>query len=107
MFALSNRKSFEHKEQNTDDFYKLYVQFKDLNINVISSDNWVEMLKMIDDPIIRSQIIDKIGYTNTCTNDTRMSKGNPTQDNTYTIEELRRQLKNRSQWNHIPTTIQD
>ncbi|TMW97705.1 hypothetical protein EJD97_005117, partial [Solanum chilense] len=44
----------EDKEQDTDEFYKLYSQFKDLNINVISSDDWVEMLKMIDDPTIRS-----------------------------------------------------
>ena len=62
---------------------------------------------MIDDPIIRSQIIDKIDNTNTSTKNTRISKENPTQDNTYTMTELRRQLKDRSQWNHNPTTIQD
>ncbi|TMW80553.1 hypothetical protein EJD97_018433, partial [Solanum chilense] len=41
-------------KQNTDEFYKLYSQFKDLNLNVISSDDWIEMIKLIDDPIIRS-----------------------------------------------------
>ncbi|TMW80500.1 hypothetical protein EJD97_019099, partial [Solanum chilense] len=39
-------------KQNTDEFYKLYSQFKDLNLNVIGSDDWIEMIKLIDDPII-------------------------------------------------------
>ena len=80
------RESCEDKEQNTDNFYKLYAQFKDLNINVMSSYNWVKMLKMIDDPIIMSQIIDKIGNTNTSTSNTKISRENPAQEYTYTME---------------------
>lgn len=48
-----------------DELYQLYCQFKDLDINVISNENWVEMLRKIDDPTLRSQIIDKIGIPKT------------------------------------------
>ena len=41
---------------------------------------------MIDDPIIRSQIIDKIGNTNTSTSNTKISRENPAQEYTYTME---------------------
>ena len=95
----------DNKEQ--DEFYQLYSQFKDLNVNVISNDNWVEMLRMIDDPTIRSQIIDKIGNNNPSTSNTRIPKVSSDHDNTYTMAEVKRQLKLRSQRNHIPTTIQD
>ncbi|KAH0773879.1 hypothetical protein KY290_011016 [Solanum tuberosum] len=63
--------------KDKDRFYQLYSQFKDLNINVISNDNWVEMLRMIDDPTLRSKIIDKIGNTSTSTSNARISKENP------------------------------
>uniref|UniRef100_A0A3Q7GK02 CCHC-type domain-containing protein n=1 Tax=Solanum lycopersicum TaxID=4081 RepID=A0A3Q7GK02_SOLLC len=93
-------------EQNTDEFYKLYSQFKDLNINVISSDDWIEMIKLIDDPIIRSQIIDKMGSTLT-NKEESPRKEVQTENTTYTMAELKRQLHKRSQRNNIPTTIQD
>ena len=62
---------------------------------------------MIDDPTLSSQIIDKIGNTSTSTSNTRIPKENPIHNNVYTMAEVRRQLKLRSQRDHIPTTIQD
>ncbi|KAG5568027.1 hypothetical protein H5410_064955 [Solanum commersonii] len=84
----------DNKDKN--EFYQLYSQFKDLNINVISNDNWVEMLRMIDDPTL-----------STSTSNTRIPKENPAHNNAYTMAEVKRQLKLRSQRDHIPTTIQD
>uniref|UniRef100_A0A3Q7IDZ6 Uncharacterized protein n=1 Tax=Solanum lycopersicum TaxID=4081 RepID=A0A3Q7IDZ6_SOLLC len=78
-------------KQNTDEFYKLYSQFKDLNLNVISSDDWIEMIKLIDDPIIRSQIIDKMGSTSTNKVESPR-KEIQTENTTYTMAELKRQL---------------
>ncbi|KAG5594852.1 hypothetical protein H5410_036084 [Solanum commersonii] len=86
--------------KDKDEFYQLYSRFKDLNINVISNDNWVEMLRMIDDLTLRSQIIDKIGNTTTSINDTRIPKESPAHNNAYTMAEVKRQLKLRSQRNH-------
>ncbi|KAG5576769.1 hypothetical protein H5410_056903 [Solanum commersonii] len=96
-----------YDNKDKDKFYQLYSQFKDLNINVKSNDNWVEMLRMIDDPTLRSQIIDKICNTNTSTSNTRISRENPVHNNAYTMAEVKRHLKLRSQRDHIPTTTQD
>uniref|UniRef100_A0A3Q7GPH6 Uncharacterized protein n=1 Tax=Solanum lycopersicum TaxID=4081 RepID=A0A3Q7GPH6_SOLLC len=41
-------------DKDRDEFCQLYSKFKDLNINVKSNDNWVEILRMIDDPTLRS-----------------------------------------------------
>ncbi|KAG5631121.1 hypothetical protein H5410_002838 [Solanum commersonii] len=93
--------------KDKDKFYQLYSQFKDLNIHVISNDNWVEMLRMIDDPTLRSQIIDKIGNISTSTSNTKIPKEKFVHNNAYTMAEVKRQLKLRTQREHIPTTIQD
>lgn len=65
------------------------------------------MFRIIDDPILRSQIINKIGNINTSTSNTRIPKENPPHNNSYTMTEVRRQLTLRSQRYHIPTTTQD
>ncbi|TMW95390.1 hypothetical protein EJD97_008961, partial [Solanum chilense] len=41
-------------DKDKDEFYQLYSQFKDLDINVISNENWIEMLRKIDNPTLRS-----------------------------------------------------
>ncbi|KAG5630150.1 hypothetical protein H5410_001867 [Solanum commersonii] len=43
-----------------DDLYKIYDQFKELSLNVIDNDKIIELLQNIKDPEIRAQIIDKI-----------------------------------------------
>lgn len=43
-----------------DEFYNIYFQFKNVNINFLDNDNLVELLKIIKDPEIRLQIIDKM-----------------------------------------------
>lgn len=62
---------------------------------------------MIYDPTLSSQITDKICITSTSTSSTRILKENAIHSNAYTMKELRRQLKHRSQRNYISNTIQD
>ncbi|KAG5570712.1 hypothetical protein H5410_060478 [Solanum commersonii] len=61
-----------------------------------TNDNLVEILMMIDDPMLRPQIIDKIGNTSTSTSNTRIPKENSAHNNAYTMTEK----------DHFPTTIQ-
>ncbi|KAG5579517.1 hypothetical protein H5410_050144 [Solanum commersonii] len=48
------------KEEEEDDLYKIYSQFKELSLNVINNDDVLDLLKNIKDPEVRNQIIDKI-----------------------------------------------
>ncbi|KAG5572457.1 hypothetical protein H5410_062223 [Solanum commersonii] len=48
------------KDDDGDDLYKIYEQFKELSLNVIDNDKVIELLQNIKDPEIRAQIIDKI-----------------------------------------------
>ncbi|KAG5570732.1 hypothetical protein H5410_060498 [Solanum commersonii] len=53
------------KEREEYNLYKIYIQFKELSINVIDNDKVIELLQSIKDTNIRAPIIDKIGSTST------------------------------------------
>nr|XP_009761043.1 PREDICTED: uncharacterized protein LOC104213276 [Nicotiana sylvestris] len=76
---------------------------RDLKINVLSNDNLIDLLRVIKDPELRSQLIDKIP-TNPETG-TEVEEI-PSQKGPYTMSEIRKMEKNKSQPERL-ATVQD
>ena len=81
------RMAFE-KDDDEDDLYKIYSQFKELSVNVIDNDKVLELLQSIKDPEIRAQIIDKISNTSTSKDKDHIPEEIPTKDGSYTMAEV-------------------
>ncbi|KAH0635736.1 hypothetical protein KY289_035651 [Solanum tuberosum] len=93
------------KDEEGDDLYKIYSQFKELSLNVIDNDKVLELLQSINDPEIRAQIIDKI--SNTTPAKDHIPKEIPTKEGSYTMTEVKNLLLERRKIISSPTTIND
>ncbi|KAG5630259.1 hypothetical protein H5410_001976 [Solanum commersonii] len=93
------------KDEEEDDLYKIYSQFKELSLNVIDNDKVLELLQSINDPDIRAQIIDKIS-NNTPVKD-HTPKEIPTKEGSYTMAEVKKPLLERRKIISSPTIISD
>jgi hypothetical protein len=97
-----------------NDIYNLISQFEDnklemINyIHVLDGSHWVEMLKTIQDPEIRSKIIDQIGNTTSTsqTNDIGLDREIQKYKEPYTMNEVFRLLKSR-QTESQPASLKD
>ncbi|KAG5591036.1 hypothetical protein H5410_041550 [Solanum commersonii] len=94
----------DNKEEE-DDLYKIYSQFKELSINVINIDKVIELLQIIKEPEIRTQIIDKISDASTSQN--HITKDVPTKEGSYTMTDVKNLLFERRKLIGSPTTISD
>ncbi|KAK4357484.1 hypothetical protein RND71_023094 [Anisodus tanguticus] len=45
---------FSSNNKEEDEFYNIFSQFKDMNVNVLNGNNLMELLRMIKDPNTRS-----------------------------------------------------
>ncbi|KAG5570656.1 hypothetical protein H5410_060422 [Solanum commersonii] len=95
------------KDDDEDDFYKIYDQFKELSLNVIDNDQVLELLQSIKDPDIRAQIIDKNSSTYTNKNKDHIPEEIPTKEGSYTMAEVKNLLLERRKLISSPTTISD
>jgi len=86
-----------------DDLFNIYFQFTNLKINVLTNVSMLELLRVINDPELRSQIIDKLPTTSEVGIDVERI---PSQKGPYTMFEIRRLIKNKSQPER-PATVQD
>ncbi|KAG5630647.1 hypothetical protein H5410_002364 [Solanum commersonii] len=93
------------KDEEEDDLYKIYSQFKELSLNVIDNDKVLELLQCINDPEIRALIIDKIN-NNTPVKD-HTPKEIPTKEGSYTMAEVKKFLLERRKIISSPTIISD
>ncbi|XP_059288558.1 uncharacterized protein LOC132041897 [Lycium ferocissimum] len=89
-----------------DEFYNLFSQFQETNINVLDGNNLVDLLKLIKDPELRSQIIDKV---NEAPNKSEIQTGARIQESTgpYTMTEVKRLLQERRNIISTSATTQD
>ncbi|XP_070010100.1 uncharacterized protein [Nicotiana sylvestris] len=89
---------------NTDDeLFNIYSQFRDLKINVLSNENLIDLLRVIKDPALRSQLIDKIPTSSEVGSEV---EDIPSQKRPYTMSEIRKMVKNKSQPERL-ATVQD
>ncbi|KAG5605410.1 hypothetical protein H5410_026902 [Solanum commersonii] len=95
------------KDEDEDDLYKIYDQFKELSLNVIDNDQVLELLQSIKDPDIRAQIIDKNSSTCTTKNKDHIPEEIPTKEGSYTMTEVKNLLFERRKLISSPTTISD
>ncbi|KAG5614696.1 hypothetical protein H5410_014520 [Solanum commersonii] len=98
------------KDDDEDDLYKIYEQFKELSLNVIDNDKVIELLQNIKDPEIRAQIIDKISDSKEkefTTEKDYVPKEIPTKEGSYTMAEVKTLLLERRKMTSSPTTISD
>ncbi|KAG5576987.1 hypothetical protein H5410_057121 [Solanum commersonii] len=95
------------KDDDEDDLYKIYSQFKELSINVIDNDKVLELLESIKDLEIRAQIIDKISNTSTSKDKDHIPEEIPTKEGLYTMAEVKNLLLERRKLISSPTTISD
>ncbi|KAG5632979.1 hypothetical protein H5410_004696 [Solanum commersonii] len=98
------------KNNEEDDLYKIYDQFKELSLNVIDNDKVLELLQNIKDPEIRAQIIDKIGDSrekDQISEKDHISKEIPTKEGSYAMAEVKNLLLERRKMISSPTTIND
>ncbi|KAG5576759.1 hypothetical protein H5410_056893 [Solanum commersonii] len=98
------------KDDDGDDLYKIYEQFKELSLNVIDNDKVIELLQNIKDPEIRAQIIDKISDSKEkehITEKDYIPKEVPTKEGSYTMAEVKNLLLERRKMISSPTTISD
>ncbi|KAG5587048.1 hypothetical protein H5410_047482 [Solanum commersonii] len=98
------------KDDDGDDLYKIYEQFKELSLNVIDNDKVIELLQNIKDPEIRAQIIDKISDSKEkehITENDYIPKEIPTKEGSYTMAEVKNLLLERRKMTSSPTTISD
>ncbi|KAG5611426.1 hypothetical protein H5410_022707 [Solanum commersonii] len=96
------------KDDDEDDLYKIYEQFKELSLNVIDNDKVIELLQNIKDPEIRAQIIDKISDSKEkehITEKDYIPKEIPTKEGSYTMAEVKNLLLERRKMTSSPTTI--
>ncbi|XP_060210888.1 uncharacterized protein LOC132637884 [Lycium barbarum] len=89
-----------------DEFYNLFSQYQDTNINVLDGNNLVDLLKTIKDPELRSQIIDKV---NESPKKPKMQIGIQIQESPgpYTMSEVKKLLQQRRNIITTPATTQD
>ncbi|KAG5579690.1 hypothetical protein H5410_050317 [Solanum commersonii] len=98
------------KNDDEDDLYKIYDQFKELSLNVIDNDKVLELLQNIKDPEIRAQIIDKISDSKEkdhISEKDHIPKEYPTKEGSYTMAEVKNLLLERRKLIGSPTTISD
>ncbi|KAG5568232.1 hypothetical protein H5410_064752 [Solanum commersonii] len=98
------------KDDDGDDLYKIYEQFKELSLNVIDNDKVIELLQDIKDPEIRAHIIDKISDSkgkDLITEKDYIPKEIPTKEGSYTMAEVKNLLLERRKMVSSPTTISD
>lgn len=81
--------------------YQIISQFQE--INVLTNDSLVEILRIVRDPDLRTKILDQIGNKDS-THEQGESVLQPSEP--YTIAEVQRVLKQKQVGNY-PTTIQD
>ncbi|KAG5579249.1 hypothetical protein H5410_049876 [Solanum commersonii] len=97
-------------DDDRDDLYKIYEQFKELSLNVIDNDKVIELLQNIKDSEIRAQIIDKISDSkekNHFIDKDHIPKDIPTKEGSYTMTEVKNLLLERRKMTSSPTTISD
>ncbi|KAG5571693.1 hypothetical protein H5410_061459 [Solanum commersonii] len=75
------------KDDDEDNLYKIYDQFKELSLNVIDNDQVLELLQSIKDLDIRAQIIDKNSSTSTSKNKNHIPEEIPIKEGSYTMTE--------------------
>ncbi|KAH0780100.1 hypothetical protein KY290_006527 [Solanum tuberosum] len=95
------------KEDDEDDLYKIYAQFKELSLNVIDNDKVLELLQNIKDLEIRAQIIDKISNNPPSKEKDHIPEEIPTKEGSYTLAEVKNLLLERRKMISSPTTIND
>ncbi|KAG5630644.1 hypothetical protein H5410_002361 [Solanum commersonii] len=95
------------KEEEEDDLYKIYSQFKELSLNVINNDNVLDLLKNIKDLEVRTQIIDRISNPTIRKKKDYIPEEIPTKDGSYTMAEVKNVLLERRKIISSPTTIND
>ncbi|KAG5572779.1 hypothetical protein H5410_062545 [Solanum commersonii] len=98
------------KDDDGDDLYKIYEQFKELSLNVIDNDKVIELLQDIKDLEIRAQIIDKISDSKEKEHITEKDytpKEIPTKEGSYTMAKVKNLLLERRKMISSPTTISD
>ncbi|KAG5569936.1 hypothetical protein H5410_059702 [Solanum commersonii] len=98
------------KDDDGDDLYKIYEQFKEMSLNVIDNDKVIELLQTIKDPEIRAQIIDKISDSKEkdhIAEKDYIPKEIPTKEGSYTMAEVKNLLLERRKMVSSPTTISD
>ncbi|KAG5574882.1 hypothetical protein H5410_055016 [Solanum commersonii] len=98
------------KDDEEDDLYKIYEQFKEMSLNVIDNDKVIELLQTIKDPEIRAQIIDKISDSKEkdhIAEKDYIPKEIPTKEGSYTMAEVKNLLLERRKMVSSPTTISD
>uniref|UniRef100_M1DJH6 CCHC-type domain-containing protein n=1 Tax=Solanum tuberosum TaxID=4113 RepID=M1DJH6_SOLTU len=105
--CLPCQQGLKCEEEEEDDLYKIYSQFKDLSLNVIDNDDVLDLLKNIKDPEVRAQIIDKISSSSTRKKKDHIPEEIPSKDCSYTMAEVKNLLLERRKLISSPTTISD
>ncbi|KAK9671709.1 hypothetical protein RND81_12G049400 [Saponaria officinalis] len=85
-----------------NDLYNLISQFEEHRINVLDNNSWVELLKVVKDPEIRSKIIDQIGNETSSSNNRVIIPDNEP----YSMTKVHSLLKAR-QTNSHPSSLKD
>ncbi|KAG5580731.1 hypothetical protein H5410_051358 [Solanum commersonii] len=99
----------EKDDNEEDDLYKIYDQFKEMSLNVIDNDKVIELLQNIKDPEIRAQIIDKISDSKEKDHIEKdyTPKEIQTKEGSYTMAKVKNLLLERRKMISYPTTIND
>jgi len=89
----------------------MYSQYKGLNINVLSNDSIIELLRIIKDPELRSQILDKLPTTSESDNKIENIHSTETtiilsRKGPFVMGDIKRMIREDSSHNRI-TTIHD
>ncbi|KAK9705996.1 hypothetical protein RND81_07G097700 [Saponaria officinalis] len=85
-----------------NDLYNLISQFEEHRINVLDNNSWVELLKVVKDPEIRSKIIDQIGDETSSSNNRVIVPDNEP----YSMTKVHSLLKTRQSNSH-PSSLKD
>ena len=100
---------FENKVDEKE-FYKILSQFSDMKINVLTSNNILELLKTIKDPSLRTRIIEEINMDNMNPSSDKEEEIQEKIDSPrgpYTMSEVMKQLKSKYQNKGENTTLND
>ncbi|KAG5615335.1 hypothetical protein H5410_015159 [Solanum commersonii] len=95
------------KEDDEDDLFKIYAQFKKLSLNVIDNDKVLDLLQNIKDSEIRAQIIDKTNNNPPSMDKDHITEEIPTKEGSYTMAEVKNLLLERRKMISSLTTIND
>ncbi|KAI5658197.1 hypothetical protein M9H77_26990 [Catharanthus roseus] len=103
------KQGFCESDKEENDYYKLISQFQDSDINVLTNNHILEFLKSINDPELRSRIIENLDdIPSTSTSSPKQEVEFIPNNNPYSMTEVYKLMKQRYEDSHkSPTTLKD